>query len=827
MNQETFPVIGMSCASCAARVDKALRGRRGVIEAAVNYASATARVVYDPEVCSPSDLKKAVQSAGYDLLTDGGRGTPGDAAESLHKKEYAKLARQTAGAIALAVPVMLLSMLLMHNAHAKYTVWVLSTVSVFWCGRRFYISAWKQFKRRSASMDTLVAVSTGIAYLFSVSNLLFPQFWRSRGIEPHVYFESASVIIAFVLLGRLLESRAKQKTTSAIRKLASLQPKTVTIVTDGGEKSIPVEQARPGDIIMARPGERIAADGVVTGGESYVDESSLTGEPVPVFKKEGDSVFAGSVNRSGAFRFAAGKTGRDTMLAQIISMVQDAQGSKAPVQRLADKVSAVFVPAVIALSAAALALWCVFAEEDGFVRGVQAMVTVLIIACPCALGLATPTALIAGIGKGAENGILVKDAASLEAARRIDTVVFDKTGTLTEGRPAVTDEVWNGGETARDILYSLEKLSGHPLAGAVAASLEGARALPVGSFRDIPGQGVKGVVGGREYFAGSADLLRGSQAAVPSAMREKAGAWMKEGRTVVWFADSSEALAAIAVADRIKPSSAQAVSRLRAMGVEVHMLTGDNEAAAAATAEAAGIASFRARVLPGGKAGFVKSLQAKGRRVAMAGDGVNDSAALACADLSIAMGKGSDIARDTAMVTVLSSDLNKVCDVIRLSQLTMRTIRQNLFWAFIYNLLAVPVAAGALYPLFGFMLSPMAGGAAMAFSSVSVVANSLRLKRKRISGEAPAPPVPETASKNSLMKYRYKITGMTCGHCRARVEDALNSIEGVKASVTLDPPAAVIEAAARPDVSELQKAVTGKAGEYTISENGQEAAPPR
>ena len=823
--KKTYPVTGMSCASCAARVSKALNSCQGFYEANINYASATALVTYNPRECTPADLKAAVQNAGYDLLTETGGKAIEETVESEHAKEYRKLKRQTIASVALAVPVMLLSMFLMDVPVVKYVVWLLSTIVVFVFGRRFHINALKQLRHRSANMDTLVSNSTGIAYLFSVFNLFFPGFWLSHGIEPHVYFESASMIIAFILLGRLLEARAKQKTSTAIRKLMGLQPKTVTVLTDTGEKDIPVEQVLAGCTIIVRPGERIAADGTVAAGESYVDESMLTGEPLPTFKKQGDSVFAGSVNSTGSFRFVAAKTGSDTMLAQIIRMVQDAQGSKAPVQQLVDKIAAVFVPVIIALSVLVFAAWWIFAPEAGFVHGILAMITVLIIACPCALGLATPTALIVGIGKGAENGILIKDATSLETARKINAVVLDKTGTITEGKPVVTDELWNSNtENARNILYSLERSSSHPLAEAVAASLKGAQAININSFENIPGKGVKGNVGGETYFAGNEELLLANRIKTDALLQEKGAAWTKDAKTVVWFADSARALAAIAITDKIKETSPQAISNLRAMGIEVYMLTGDNEASAAAVAKATGVTSYKAKVLPQDKAGFVKSLQAEGHKVAMVGDGINDSAALAQADLGIAMGKGSDIAIDTAMVTILSSDLTRIPEAIRLSQLTIRTIRQNLFWAFIYNIIAVPVAAGILYPINGFLLNPMIGGAAMAFSSVSVVSNSLRLKRKKTGTSAQAVAQcaapyftkEENVKNNNLMKYEFKVEGMMCDHCRTHVEKALNSIEGVKATVTLNPPVATIESDHQLTSGDLQQVITEKAGDYTI-----------
>lgn len=754
---QTFPVTGLGCAGCAARVNRILGSQPGVTSANVNFASSTAQIEYDTEKCSLEDLRAAVQEGGYDILTDDEDDSEKEA-EDEHARQYSALKTQTVGAVALAVPITVLGMTLMDSTWAGYVTWILATVSVFFFGRRFYVNAWKQLKHGSANMDTLVATSTGIAYLFSLFNLLFPDFWLSRGIEPHLYFEAASVIIAFILLGRLLEDRAKRKTTDAIRKLAGLQPSTVTVIRgqETAEMTIPVEQARAGDIIMVRPGERIAVDGTVMEGESNVDESMLNGEPLPSRKSAGDKVYAGTVNLSGAFRFRAEKTGKDTVLAQIVKMVQDAQGSKAPVQNIVDKVAGIFVPAIIGISVLVFVCWWVFAPSEGFVHGILSMVTVLIIACPCALGLATPTAIIVGLGKGAEYGILIKDAASLEIAKKIDTVILDKTGTITEGHPAVTDQCWEtGADTGRKILYRLERLSGHPLSEAIVSALEKqvqeteeksgqngtGLAYEIKDFESIPGKGIRGnaVISGpdgktesRTYYAGNTELLEENGIRISKSLSDLAEKWLRESKTVVWFADRVAAIAAIAITDKVKETSAGAVARLHEMGIETWMLTGDNEKSAATVAGQAGITHYMAGMLPQDKAEYVKKLQAAGHTVGMAGDGINDSAALAQADLSIAMGTGSDIAIDTAMLTILSSDLLKIPQAVRLSRLTVRTIRQNLFWAFIYNLIAIPVAAGILYPVNGFLLNPMIGGAAMALSSVSVVTNSLRLRRKSL-----------------------------------------------------------------------------------------------
>ena len=731
--KEVFPVTGLGCAACAARVSKVLNAQPGVIEANVNYASATAMVCYDTDKCTPELLGKAVADSGYGLIT--AVENEEDAAEKERLKQYRALKWQTVGAVVGTVPVFVLSMFFMDLRWGQWVAFVLSATVVFVFGSRFHINAWRQLGNRAVNMDTLVACSTGVAWMFSTFNLLFPGFWLSRGIEPHLYFEAASVIIAFILLGRLMEAKAKHKTNKAIRTLMGLRPKMVTIVSqDGTEKEVPVQWAHAGDTVVVRPGERVAVDGTVFSGASYVDESMLSGEPVPVMKQPGDKVFAGTINQKGAFRIKADKTGQDTVLAQIIRMVQDAQGSKVPVQNLVDKVASVFVPVIMGIAVTVFLAWWVFAPEDGFTHGLLAMITVLIIACPCALGLATPTALIVGIGKGASNGILIKDATSLEVARNIDMVILDKTGTVTEGRPEVTDCLWASGtgDGDRMVLSGLERLSEHPLAEAVVRFLGMECQVEISGFENIPGRGVLGMSEGRRYLAGSLELLRSEGIEVDTAMLKEAGRWQNEARTVVWFADQDRSLAVLAVTDRIKPTSAEAVEKLRGMGIRTYMLTGDNEAAAAAVARMVGIDEFRAGVLPQDKARFVKECQDAGYKVAMVGDGINDSAALAQADLSIAMGRGSDIAMDTAMVTILSSDLSRVPEAVRLSHMTVRTIRQNLFWAFIYNVIAVPVAAGILYPVNGFLLNPMIGGAAMAFSSVSVVANSLRLRSRKL-----------------------------------------------------------------------------------------------
>ena len=824
--------MGMSCASCSARVEKTLNHQSGVKKAVVNYASATATVEYDPTSCSSETLQQAVQAAGYDLLINQDGNTL-EEAEEAHNKKFSVLKFRTTWAIILSMPVVIIGMFFMDMPHANPIMWALSTPVVFWLGRGFFTSAWKQLQHGSANMDTLVAISTGTAYLFSLFNMLFPDFWLSRGIHPHVYFEAASVIIAFILLGRLLEEKAKGNTSTAIKKLMGLHPKTVTIIVDEGhavphssfERVIPIEQIRPGDIVLVKPGERIAVDGIVTEGSSYVDESMLSGEPVAVSKHKDAKVFAGTINQKGSFRFRAEKIGTDTLLATIIHMVQDAQGSKAPVQQLVDKIAGIFVPTIIGIAVLAFIAWMLLDGTGGFTHGLLAFVTV-VIACPCALGLATPTAIMVGIGKGAERGILIKDAESLEIAKKIDTVVLDKTGTVTEGKPVVSKLIWNtqamtpgtgatAGNALSDIFYSLEKLSEHPLAEAVVNHLKESASIDIQDFESITGKGVKGRAQGRTYLAGNRKLLEENHIAIPPSLQEEATRLTSEAQTVIWFADEENVLAIAGITDRIKETSIRAVSELHAAGIEVHMLTGDNEATAREIARKAGIAHYQASVLPQDKAAFVSRLQAEGRKVAMVGDGINDSAALAQADLSIAMGGGSDIAMDVAKMTIISSDLTKIPEALCLSRLTVRTIRQNLFWAFIYNIIGVPIAAGILYPINGFLLNPMIAGAAMAFSSVSVVSNSLLLKRKRIhEGEENKEVEPPT---ETIMKKEFKVEGMMCNHCRMHVEKALNSMEGIHATVTLNPPVATVEFSdGEKTLEELQKVVTKEAGDYTL-----------
>jgi Cu2+-exporting ATPase len=730
--KKTFPVLHMSCASCASSAQSIAQATEGVLNASVNYATGNLVVEYLPNMTDAQKLQKAVQSVGYDLLIED-ESKQQETLEAIYEKKFKQLKKKTLLAILLSLPVVVIGMFFMNIPYANGIMWLFATPVVLWLGKDFFVNAWKQSKHRSANMDTLVALSTGIAYVFSVFNMLFPDFWLQRGLQPHVYFEAASVVIAFILLGKLLEEKAKGNTSTAIKKLMGLQPKTVTVISpDGIEKQIPIEEVSAGDVILVKPGEKIAVDGMVTSGNSYVDESMLSGEPIPVLKTENEKVFAGTINQKGSFRFRAVKVGKETMLAHIIKMVQDAQGSKAPVQKLVDKIAGIFVPIVIGIAILTFVLWLILGGDNGVVHGLLAAVTVLVIACPCALGLATPTAIMVGVGKGAESGILIKDAESLELAKKVTAVVLDKTGTITEGKPEVTGIEWLGNDQGgKAILFSIEKQSEHPLAEAVVKHLEGSKSVAFSSFESLTGKGVQAVRDGENYYVGNKKLLFENKIIIGEELQQQADEWSKLSKTVIWFADSKKALAVLAISDKIKDTSVAAIKQMQNSGISVYMLTGDNEATAKAIAEQTGIMHYKAEVLPQHKADFIKELQQKGNVVAMVGDGINDSTALATADVSIAMGKGSDIAMDVAKMTIISSDLNKIPQAIRLSKQTVATIKQNLFWAFIYNLIGIPIAAGILYQINGFLLNPMIAGAAMALSSVSVVSNSLRLKWKK------------------------------------------------------------------------------------------------
>lgn len=731
--KKNFPVLNMTCASCAISAQTILESAKGVVGVSVNYANNTAIVEYIPSITNPHELQKAVRSIGYDLMIDETESAH-DSLEELHSQKFRKLKMKTIGAVLLSLPVVAIGMFFMDIPYANYIMWAFSTPVIVWLGKDFFINAWKQAKHRSANMDTLVALSTGIAYLFSVFNTLFMEVWHSRGLHAHVYFEAATVVIAFILLGKVLEEKAKGNTSSALKKLIGLQPKTVMILTSNGEtEETPIVNVKIGDTIVVKPGEKIAVDGKVISGTSFVDESMLSGEPLAVEKTEGSEVFAGTINQKGSFHFRTEKVGDETMLGQIIKMVQEAQGSKAPVQKLVDKIAGIFVPVVLGISILTLILWVTLGGENGWTQGILSLVTVLVIACPCALGLATPTAIMVGVGKGAENGILIKDAESLELGRKVNAVVLDKTGTITEGKPKVTGMQWlDGNSSLKAVLYSIEKQSEHPLAESVVRHLSVKESVHVHHFESITGFGAKAEVNGKTFYVGKKALLDQNKISISEDIMTAANTWLNEAKTVIFFADEQQAQAAIAISDEIKQTSIEAIRLLKHSGIEVYMLTGDNNQTAKAIAEKTGIDHYKAEVLPADKSEFVKQLQAEGKVVAMVGDGINDSNALTQADVSIAMGKGSDIAMDVARMVIISSDLTKIPIAFQLSGQTVSAIKQNLFWAFIYNIIGIPIAAGVLYPVNGFLLNPMIAGAAMALSSLSVVSNSLLLKFRKL-----------------------------------------------------------------------------------------------
>lgn len=727
---KVLPVLEMSCAVCAGNVESTVQALSGVEKASVNFAAGTLTVTYNPSVITLEVMQAAVQAAGYDLIVEAE--DPVAMQEEKARMHYKILRRNTIGAWTLSIPLALLGMVFMHVPLGNWIMMVLALAIMIFFGRSFYVNGVRHALKGKANMDTLVALSTSIAFLFSLFNTLCPGFWLGKGLEPHVYYEASGVIVAFVLLGKLMEERAKNGTSSAIKGLMGLQPKTARLVTDGREEEVPISNLQVGNVVSVRPGEKIPVDGTLLQGSSSVDESMLSGEPIPVEKNAGDRVLAGTINQKGAFTMEATSVGGTTVLAQIVQMVQSAQGSKAPVQRIVDKISGIFVPVVVLLSFLTFVCWLVIGGESYFSYALLSAVSVLVIACPCALGLATPTALMVGMGKGAEQHILIKDAFALENLCKVDTVVLDKTGTLTEGVPVVTDSYWISDDNIRylDVLYTAEQKSEHPLASAILCWLEesGAKVCEAENFESLTGRGVRIQVEGVTYWVGSQGLLDIFQAGIPEKVRKQIGQWQEDGQSVVFYGQETRLLAVLAISDRIKPTSAEAVKELKKQGIEVHLLTGDGVRTAERVAATLDIGYYKAEVMPNDKEEYIISLQQQGKKVAMVGDGINDSQALARADVSIAMGKGTDIAMDVAMVTLITSDLLLLPGAIRLSKQTVRLIYQNLFWAFIYNVIGIPLAAGVLFPINGLLLNPMLASAAMAFSSVSVVLNSLRLK---------------------------------------------------------------------------------------------------
>ena len=737
-----IPVSGMTCAACSARVERALKQAPGVESANVNLMTGTATVAYDPAATSAERLVTTIRDTGYGAEPPGVDAPAEDriaGRDAELERERRDLRRKFIVSLAVAVIGMALGMLpggLMHGATTgaaaaqRYLLLALTIPVIGWAGRHFYTRAWAAFRHHGADMNTLIAVGTGAAFIFSLAVTLVPGWFAERGVAPDVYYEAVAWITALILLGNLLEARARGRTSDAIRRLAGLRPPTARVIRNGTETDVPLAELRVGDDVLVRPGEKIPADGIVTDGSSLVDESMLTGEPAPVAKTAGSAVVGATLNRNGAFRFRVEHLGDDTVLSRIIRLVEQAQGSKAPIQRLADRVSAVFVPVVISIAIATFVVWFDFGPEPAYLHGLVSAVTVLIIACPCAMGLAVPTAVMVATGRGAELGILVKGGEALERAGDLDVVVLDKTGTLTEGRPAVTDLLGPDADSALRLAAAVERSSEHPLGEAIvqSAAARGMELPAASGFESSTGLGVTATVEGRRIAVGNARLMEREGVDITTLAGE-AGRLAGEARTAVFVSADRQLLGVLGIADPVRATSRAAVERLRAMGLDVVMLTGDAIATAESVARTVGIEHVVAGVLPDRKLEEIRRLQADGSVVAMVGDGLNDAPALAAADVGIAIGTGTDVAMESGSVTLMRGDLAGVPQAIALTRRTMRIIRQNLFWAFIYNVIGIPVAAGVLFPFLGVRLTPAFAAAAMAVSSVSVVTNSLRLRR--------------------------------------------------------------------------------------------------
>ena len=734
ITKKTYPVKGMTCAACAHSVETTLNKAKGVQQASVNYATQSTSLQFDAEQITEQELQKALQAIGYDIVL-AEDGDLHSSQEKLAQERYRDITRRTIASAILTLPVFIIGMFFMHMPYGDWISMVFTAPVLFWFGRSFFINAWKQARHAKANMDTLVALSTGIAFIFSTFNTIYPQYWIARGLEAHVYFEAAAVIITFISLGKWLEERAKTQTGSALKKLMGLQVKDLRIQKDGQEFQIPIAEVQIDHQVMVKPGEKIPIDGEVIDGHSYVNESMISGEPIPVAKEPGTKVFAGTLNQKGALLVRVNKLPEETLLAQIIRRVEEAQGSKAPVQALVDKIAGVFVPVVLVIAILTFILWNIAGGENAFSQALLTSITVLVIACPCALGLATPTAIMVGMGKGAENHILIKDAESLEQAHKVDTLILDKTGTITKGEPEVIALDWiNAEKEDVQLFFSMEAKSEHPLADAIMKIKEAKNHPPLhlDSFESITGKGIEATYKGERYFIGSAQWIYSFLPEEEIHTSAELSHAMLSGATLVYFADTSRIIAIAAIADTVKVGAKEAIKELQQAGIEVHMLTGDRTEAAQAVADEVGILHWQAEAMPQDKSNKVKELQKQGRMVAMVGDGINDSEALAQANVSIAMGKGTDIAMDVAKMTLMSADLRAIPRAFKLSSLTVTTIKQNLFWAFIYNIIGIPIAAGLLYPVNGFLLNPMIAAAAMALSSVSVVSNSIRLKWKKL-----------------------------------------------------------------------------------------------
>ncbi len=735
--KEEYKVSGMTCAACAISIETYLKPQKGVLEVAVNYPNQSVTINYDETIIPLETIGNKVKEIGFKLIVGDKEDTKKEF-EALEVKRLKSLTSRLIFSAIFSIPVFVMSMFLMGKIpYENWIMMILSLPVLFYSGSEFYTIAWKRLKNFSTNMDTLVALSTGIAFLFSAFNTINPQYFLSKGLTPHVYFESAVIIITLILLGRFFEEKAKSKTSSAIKKLMGLKPKEVTAIRNGEEKVIFYDEILKGELIILKPGDKIPVDGKVKKGTSFIDESMISGEPIPVEKIKGSKVFAGTINQKGSLRIIANKIGDETLLSQIIKLVEEAQSSKPAIQKLADKIAGIFVPVVISLALITAALWYFLGPEPSLTYALLTPITVLIIACPCALGLATPTALMVGIGKGAQQGILIKDAQALETAYKIDTLILDKTGTITEGKPKVTDLIWDKNSVSTElekVVFAIESQSEHPIAEAIVAHFKtlNTESVTIDSFQSITGLGAEATFENESYQIGNESLMLQKDIIIPNDLNTTANSLKSEAKTVVYVAHQNKVVGIIAVADKVKETTFAAIQKLQQMGIEIHMLTGDNEQTAKAIANKVGIKKYQANVMPADKGAFVKQLQAQGKVVAMAGDGINDSHALAQADVGIAMGSGTDIAMESAGITLMHSDLKQISKAIQLSKATMNTIKQNLFWAFIYNLIAIPIAAGALYPINGFLLNPMIAGAAMSMSSISVLSNSLRLKNKKI-----------------------------------------------------------------------------------------------
>lgn len=720
----------MSCAACAVTIESSLKPLDGVDSVSVNFATRTLHIKYNEEIVNPNDFQKTVKDVGYSIIVDE------DLKENFEKEQIVELKQirnKVFGSFLFSIPVFIIAMFFHHYSYLNWIMMFLTLCVLLFFGNTFFINAFKQIKHGKANMDTLVALSTGISFIFSAFNTIYPQWLINNGVEAHVYFESAAIIISFILAGKLLESKSRLKTTSAVKKLIGLQPKTVTIIEGDEERQINLRVVEVGMWLKVRPGESVPVDGKVVSGQTFIDESTITGEAIPNEKNIGDKVFAGTINQNGHVVIEALEIGNNSVLGQIIQAVKQAQGTKAPIQNLADKIAGIFVPIVVLIAILSFVLWISIGGMPYITNAIISVVTVLVIACPCALGLATPTAIMVGVGKGAENGILIRDAVSIENAEKISVVVFDKTGTLTEGKPFVEKIIYENNSNLQELLinvHSVETLSEHPLAKAISKYCEekDIKTVKTENFNNHTGQGVTAIVSGKLIIAGNLKFIQQNGIELSEYLINENNKLLKEGFTIVYAGSEKEVKIIFALSDKLKNESIKAIYELKALGVKPILLTGDNEQSAKIISEKIGIDEFKFQMLPSQKAEYIKNLKNTGKVVAMVGDGVNDAQALTEANISMAMGKGSDIAIDVADITLVTSNPIKVVEAIRLSKYTIKAVKQNLFWAFVYNVIGIPIAAGILFPIWGYMLNPMIAGGAMALSSVSVITNSLRLR---------------------------------------------------------------------------------------------------